>query len=73
MVCRWGAGWEGLVVLHRSFHLWDHCLHMDTSGSPAAEPVKGKMRILNVTERFFLKGAGPGEWSQESFDLNFQL
>lgn len=48
-------------VHHRSFHLWDHCLHTDLSGSPAAEPMRGKTRILNVTGTFAVKGAGPGE------------
>lgn len=57
VVCCWGQGEWVLFFLHRSVHPLDDCLCIDTSGSPAAEPVGGKMRILNVTESFALKGA----------------
>lgn len=74
MLCAVGGSVGGsCFVLHRSCHPGDHCLYIDISGSPAAEPMTGKMRILNVTESFALKRAGPGDLSQESFCFNFQF
>lgn len=72
MLCAVGGRVGGSrFVLHRSFHPWDHCLHMDISGSPAAELVRAKMRILTITGSFCPKRSW--SWGVESGKLLLQL
>lgn len=77
MLLGWGGG--AGFLLPRSLHPGDDCVHTDISGSPAAESVRWKMRILSVTESVALKGVCSVALTQEalastsSFNLGQRL